>query len=174
MASRAIKGGSLTDYLTFDGGLASFARLFVASVNVEFLREIARFAIAADEVSERSSASFNGIGQSILDGGGEFFHARFRHVCGDSCRMDTGDEKRLASVDVADANDYRIVHDQKLDSELSAIRGSAQMIRSKTIAQRLWSEMAEQLVRHDIDRRWQPVDESEASWIVEPQLLPGV
>src|SRR5690606_10011639 len=63
LAAVAINAGTLTKADLAQGGTAIFAELTVASIDEQFLLEVAGLAVATDEIAQRGAAALDGHGQ---------------------------------------------------------------------------------------------------------------
>lgn len=106
----AIKGGALSHDALADRCAAFAAGFTVASIDEILLLEVARRAVAADEVPQRAPAGGQCILQGLADTGGEAgaaAGAEFTHWLG---RVDAGAEQAFGGVDVADADHVGCIH----------------------------------------------------------------
>ena len=122
-----------------DGSLADPAELAFASVNKKALGEVAGLAVGVDEVAEGGAALLDGFAEDLADGFDEAGELRAgKSGCG-SGRADAGAEERFAGVDVANADDDLVVHDDLLDRSLASGAGVFEDGGRELVGQRLGS-----------------------------------
>ena len=97
-----------------NGAAAGWAGESAPAVDLQLLSEIARFAVAVDEVPQRGPALFDGARQHLLDRDRKPPVALARDPSAGPPGMDAAHEKRLVGVDVADADDHPAIHHEAL------------------------------------------------------------
>ena len=97
---------------------------------------------------------------------GERDVALARDAAGRALRRDAGAEQRLGGVDVADADDDPLVHEEILDRPPAPARAREEIVAVERVAERFGTEVAQQLVRA-AGRLPEPA--TEAARVVEAQ-----
>src|SRR5690348_8632113 len=109
-----MEGRALADHARADQGAADTTRFARAAVDRELLFEIAGRAVRADEVAQGRPAAADRVGEDALHFRRETRVALARDAACRASGMDARREQRLARVDVADADDDALVHEEQL------------------------------------------------------------
>src|SRR5690606_35418542 len=141
---------------------ATLAELPTTTIDEQFLLEVARLAVAADEIAQGGASALDGLGENLPDRLGELQVACPGNGPGGTTRIDAGGEQRFASVDVADAHHHGVVHDERLDRHAAPARQAKQPVTIEIVAQRLRPQAGEQ---HMIERIFAPEQRAEAAWV---------
>ena len=120
------------------------AWFILAAVNHIGLLEVAGFAVAMHEITQRAAAGLDGAGQHFADFFGQPAVFAVAHRVGGAGGMDAGVKQRLVGVDIADAHHHMIVHQHQLDRAAAALSCSDQGVAVKTVGQRFRPQCLQQ------------------------------
>src|SRR5262245_18443012 len=118
-----------------------------ALVHVQLLAKIAGHAFRIYVVAKRRTAALDRRAQHRLDCAHERRKFFLLQPASDAPRADAGAKKRLARVNVADADDDLAVHDLLLDGDAAAACCTCEVVAVEFIGQRLGRERSEQRMR---------------------------
>src|SRR6185436_7958018 len=152
-----------------DRRAAAPARHPRAVVHQGVILEVARLAVAADEIAQARAARLDGRAQRELDRRDKlfvFFQGNFSRP---PARLDPRAEQALARVDVADTDHALRVHEELLDRNSQASREPVQARAGQRARQRLDAEVREQRVAIDVATR--PEHRAKAARIAQAQAL---
>src|SRR5690349_16411964 len=147
LAAHAEERRPLPDRARTDRRAAGAAGLAGAAIDVELLLEVAGQPVGTDEVAQRGAAARDRMREDAPDLECEALVALARHRARRARRMDPRGEQRLARIDVADADDDRLVHQELLDRGLAAARAAPQQFAVEGIRQGFRAETREQRMR---------------------------
>jgi ligand-binding sensor domain-containing protein/signal transduction histidine kinase len=149
-----------------DGGAAALAGFAFATVDEQFLFEITGLAIGFQEIAQRGAAAFDGMGEDAANGVGQFGIVAARDFSGRAHRPHAGREQGFGDIDVADADDDALVHQEGLHRRAAAAARREQVVAVEGVAERFGAEVAQQFVRRV---RGLPEQTAEAARVVETQ-----
>jgi len=165
--------GSLEGLLELaDRRLAAAARLAGALVDVELLAKIARCAVRVHVVAERRPALADRVAQHVANRLDDPLPLGAADAPRGPAWPHAGTEQRLACIDVADAYDRVLIHEEQLDRDLATACARREIFGVELPVERLGPEIREQRVFRGVAGA--PVQAAEASRIVEAQALTGV
>src|SRR5512146_3047744 len=127
-----------------DRRAANPARLAAAAVDEQFLLEVAGLAVRLQEVAQRRAAARDRVVEDALGLHGEPCVLRFRDRSGRASRADAGGEQRFGNVDVADADDDLLVHQERLYRCRATARPAPQVGAIEIVAERLGPQRGKQ------------------------------
>ena len=142
-----------------DGPRASPARFSSAVIHQVLLLEIAGIPVSVQKIAQRAAARGERILQRFLHCLRQASASRPAQPTRRRQRMDAGPEQRLARIDVSDADDDRMVHQQLLDGDAPGARGTIQVVAVELTGKRLDAQVREQAMLLRITRLPQQASE---------------
>ena len=119
--------------------LATFAGL---SISAMMLLESAAFAADIPIIRHRIAAQIYSARQSLFDRREKQFHFGQRNIFHALERVNAGAPQRFVRVDIADAGDYRLIHEDLLDfAMLAKVQSLGESFESEAFLQRFRSDV---------------------------------
>src|SRR5688572_4978517 len=128
LAAGAPGGSAIAHPAVADAAAADPAAFALAAVDEQFLLEIARCAVGAEEVAQGGAAAGDGVGQDLLHRRREPRVPRAADRSRRAARGDARQEQAFGGVDVAHADHHRLVHQEGLHRRLAAAAAFVQVV----------------------------------------------
>ena len=152
------------------GPITVQTRLVFAAIDGKLLLEITGLPVAPVEIPERSTARADRFLQHRADRVRERLVTGQRDTSRSSFRIDSGEEQRLAGVNVADADDDAGIHDELFHGDAPTVGSLPQILAIELVAERLRAQVFQEPVIAGIVT---PVQGAEAPRVPEAQRTPG-
>jgi hypothetical protein len=146
LAALAVIGRPLPDDDHADGVAAAAARFVVAIVDFQLMPKVSGLSITPVKVAQSRAAGLDGLVEDRLDRGSQAVVTPSSDAAGPTPRMNAGDKKRLACIDIAYAYDHGCIHDERFDGDPPATRYAPKVLAGERITKRFGTEMSQQSV----------------------------
>jgi len=100
--------------------------LTLATVDLQPDREVAETALRRGVITKAGAPLLDSLGEHVTDRSGKNGEARERRPVAGAGRSDAGAKKRFGGIDVADAGDQALVHQQGLHGRSAGVQGGWQ------------------------------------------------
>ena len=165
LAFWAEEGRAAGKDLALDSLSADWAGLSITSIDLQSDAEFSFAAVQGVEVANRGAAGCDGFSQHRFDGCRQVATGGSSECAGRLQRRQASPEQRFAGIDIANANDVLLGHDEIFDWRSAIAGGGIESGRGEVLGERFRAEVGK--LRRDGLVQVLPTDEdsAKAAWV---------